>query len=88
MTATTGTPPAIVTCPPSSVADQIVRWDEVRDGDLALIADQLELVEHIEQLPWLSPLGTYLRIAYRGLTIDKRPFDVTAVRRYGTSEGE
>src|SRR5579859_6170136 len=36
-------PPAA--CPPSAVVDQIVRWDEVRDGDLVLWAGELRLVD-------------------------------------------
>jgi hypothetical protein len=32
-------------CPPSSVADAIVRWQDVREGDLVLLDDLLVIAE-------------------------------------------
>lgn len=46
----TTTAPKQVTCPPSSVADQIIPCSEVQPGDLALWESELRLVE--ESRPW------------------------------------
>lgn len=85
MSATVGTQTAR-SCPPSAVADQIVCWDEVQEGDLVVISDQFELAEKIETLPVRTGPGEFIRVTCRGHATDHRPFDPAAVRRYDTSE--
>jgi hypothetical protein len=81
----TATAPATKTaCPPSAVADQILPWQEVQEGDLVVWDGEFRLITRLidydgEPLMWFDgsktgggviPAGTY-----------------AGVRRYVTEEG-
>ena len=69
-------------CPPSAVADKIVRWDEVVAGDLVLWEGTLRLVEkrmlHVRR----PDIMATFRLSGVGLWQSVRLDDLTAVRRY------
>lgn len=77
---------ALVTCPPSAVADMIVRWDEVRTGDLVLnFSGELDVATVMPQGHAWCPEGR-ASICIGGQWFTPRKDRLTAVRRYDTSE--
>lgn len=70
-------------CPPSAVADQILTWAEVQIGDLVLHYGRLATVDDAD--------AAFVQEGRRSFLIDGswrycRVGDLTAVRRYDTSE--
>ena len=65
------------------VADQIVRWDEVREGDLVLYLGTLRQVE-TARLRWMLNMGNRVRVKFDEYQHPHYlpPHDYTAVRRY------
>ena len=93
MTTTTETS---VSCPPSAVHDMIVRWQDVREGDLVLLGDELTVAEEVRvyQDIWNRDTGeTFTRVdissrsdnGYLGCS-ERHGDRYTAVRRYETGE--
>lgn len=76
-------------------SDQIIRWDEVRAGDLVLISDELTPAERVDicQKPWgdgttFTAVDVYYRLDNGCLVSNEHRGDsYTAVRRYAETPG-
>lgn len=74
------------TCPPSAVADMIIRWDEVREGDAVLHNGHLSPVEqwHLH----VNRPDLYVTVRIDGLWSTVQRDWLTAVRRYSESSDD
>jgi hypothetical protein len=89
MTTTTGTPAQpVTTCPPSSVVDMIVYWDEVRAGDLVLWDGSLRVIESWMLHASRPDLYVCVRLDGLGLPVQCLRESCTAVRRYTEGPSE
>ena len=74
-------------CPPSAVHDMIVRWDEVRTGDLVLgFRGRLDTATVMPAGHAWCPEGR-VSVVIGGTWYTPRKDWLTAVRRYDTGEG-
>jgi hypothetical protein len=69
-------------CPPSSVVDMIICWQQVGAGDLVLHEGRMDLAEKVEP----QVLGDVIVTFGDGRRIYAHGETLTAVRRYDTAE--
>jgi hypothetical protein len=69
-------------CPPSAVVDQIVRWQDVHEGDLVLDGQRLSLVQAKGDAGIMGLLSVLLHSEGQTRTVMVDPHYYAAVRRY------